>query len=274
MLIYSNCKICKSAVEPLIERKKIVWCKNCGLIFFQESLDEDEVKRIYEELYNADDNAYSVHVNQGKQIESGIQPKISRGRNDILQKTLAPKPAKIAEIGAGVGIVGKYFTDRGYNYTGFEIDKHTAEGARKNGINIENAPFEKLAEHKDEFDVLLAFEVIEHIDNLKLCLDLIYGSLKQNGRFGFTVPNFNKRNNYKGGDPEKLYQPNPPTHVNFFTTQNINSVLPLSGFKIQFLKPQRFPQLYLTKFSTYINIVKGLFGKFEGSTIMCIACKE
>ncbi len=42
------------------------------------------------------------------------------------------------------------------------------------------------------------------MDDLKLCINLIHHALLNKGKFGFTVPNFNKRKNYKG-DPEKLY---------------------------------------------------------------------
>ncbi len=274
MQLYTSCKICNSTIEPLIERKKIVECRNCKLIFFQEQLNPAEVKELYKKLYDCgDDIAYHAHICQQELISRGIQPQIGYNKKVIINKIIRSKPSHIGEIGAGVGIIGKYLTDKKFRYTGIELDESIATKARESGINIQSGSFEVLDAYKNAFDALIAFEVIEHIDDLKLCLTLIHHALHNKGKFGFTVPNFNKRKNYKG-DPEKLYQPNPPVHVNFFTKENISEILKLFGFRIEYLQTRSFPNLNFKKKQTYIHLLKTIVGRFEGSTIMCIAVKE
>jgi SAM-dependent methyltransferase len=274
MNLYTSCKICNSAINPFLVRKEIVMCTNCKLIFFQEQLNHSKVIELYKNLYDfGDDTAYHAHILQQQIINRGIQPHIGYNKKVIINKIVHSKPCFIGEIGAGVGMIGKYFTDNGYNYRGIELDESVAAKANKAGINIQPGSFENLHAYQNSFDALVAFEVIEHIDDLKLCLALIYNSLRKKGKFGFTVPNFNKRKNYKG-DPEKLYQPTPPVHVNFFTVENVPEILKSLGFRIEYLKTRSFPDLNFKRKQTYIHLLKALAGKYEGSTIMCIAVKK
>lgn len=273
-MVYKSCKICKSDLKPFIGLKEIVRCTNCGLVFYSKSLDQETVAEIYNNLYNNDiDISYMAHKNNQQLISKGIQPKLGYNKTQILKRILKSRRSNIAEIGAGVGIVGKYLTDIHINYTGIEIEQSVAIVAQKMGINIEAGSFQKLKKYPTAFDALVAFEVIEHIDDLGLCLKLINQSLKQDGLFGFTVPNLDKRKNY-GAETDKLYQPNPPIHVNFFTVDNISRILKRYGFDIIFLKKRPFPDLNLKKINTYKQFAKVLTGKFEGSTILCIAKKE
>jgi len=274
MQYYNSCKICNAAIQPIIPQKKIYICSNCNLIFYQQQLEKEEVSAVYKKLYHSDfDVAYHVYISQQQQILKGIQPILGYNKNVILKQITKHKTSHIAEIGAGVGIVGKYLTDKGFDYTGIELEQSIAEQAKAAGINIQPGSYEKLRDYPDTFDALLAFEVIEHIDDLKLCLQLIHKALKANGKFGFTVPNFNKRKNY-ANDPEKLYQPNPPVHINFFTKENISSILNLCGFKVTYLKIRPFPDLNLRKKLTYLHLLKAMFGMYEGSTIVGLAVKQ
>jgi SAM-dependent methyltransferase len=274
MMLYTSCKLCNSAVNLFLKNKKIVQCSNCKLIFFQEKLLQEEVIELYKKLYDfGDDPAYHAHMQQQHLISNGIQPKLGYNKKSILKKILRHQPSFVGEIGAGVGVVGKYLKDSSVNYKGIELDESIAMKARASGLDIECGSFERLAIYPDAFDAIIAFEVIEHIDDLKSCLTLIRSALHYKGRFAFTVPNFNKRENYKNGN-ENLHQPNPPIHVNFFTTENIPLILKLFGFKIEFIKTRPFPDLNFKKKQTYFHLLKAVQGTFEGSTIMCIAIKE
>jgi SAM-dependent methyltransferase len=274
MCFYTSCKICDSKIRPFFETKKIVECVNCKSIFFQERLDPAEVTALYKKLYDfGDDISYHAHIHNQELINRGIQPELGYNKKVIIKKIIRSKPDSIGEIGAGVGVVGKFFMDKNFNYAGIELDNSIANKAKASGINIQPGSFENLHAYKNSFDALLAFEVVEHIDDLKLCLTLIHHSLRKKGKFGFSVPNFNKRKNYQG-DPEKLYQPNPPIHVNFFTKENIPHILKSFGFQIEYLKARPFPDLNFKKKRTYIHLLRALVGRFEGSTINCIAVKE
>ena len=273
MKLYNCCKICDAPINPLLPIKKIVECSKCKLIFFQENLSDEEVLKLYRDLYDSgNDPAYHAHLRQQQLISRGLQPKMGYNKRVVIDKIIQSNLSSIAEIGAGVGVVGKYLTKRQFKYTGIELDEAIAMKANEAGINIQTGSFVNLQAYPNSFDALMAFEVIEHIDNLKLCLTLVYKALSGKGKFGFTVPNFNKRKNYKNAH-ESLYQPNPPVHVNFFTTENIPLILKFFGFRIEFIRTRPFPDLNFKRKQTYIHVLQALRGNFEGSTIMCIAVK-
>ena len=89
-----------------------------------------------------------------------------------------PKNHKILEIGSGSGWVSDYLKNNGWeNYTGIDI----VPPAEIVG-DIHN--WKTLGLEENSFDVIIAFEVIEHVDCFKDCFDL----LKPEGKLLLTTP--------------------------------------------------------------------------------------
>ncbi len=85
-----------------------------------------------------------------------------RKKTDFFFRDIPPK-ASILEVGAGSGWVGAYFKKNGYpNYIGLDIEGTSdITGDIK---DIGSLPFKP-----KQFDVIIALEVIEHVDLLKEC---------------------------------------------------------------------------------------------------------
>jgi 2-polyprenyl-3-methyl-5-hydroxy-6-metoxy-1,4-benzoquinol methylase len=89
-----------------------------------------------------------------------------------------PKDARILEIGSGQGWVGEYLKSEGWkNYTGLDI----VPPADVVG-DIRN--WQALGIEKGSFDVIVAFEVVEHVDCFQECRDI----LKPGGMLMLTSP--------------------------------------------------------------------------------------
>ena len=89
-----------------------------------------------------------------------------------------PKNASVLEIGAGTGWVRSFFRENNYtNYVGLDLE-NTADviGDIK---NINSLPFKS-----NQFDIIIAFEVIEHVDLLEECRYF----LKSGGSLMLTTP--------------------------------------------------------------------------------------
>ena len=115
-------------------------------MFFQEQLSHSEVTELYKKLYDfGDDASYHAHIRQQELISGGTQPQIGYNKKVIVNRIMHSKPGLIGEIGAGVGVIGKYFTDKGYNYLGIELDEAIATKASEAGINIQSGSFEDLS---------------------------------------------------------------------------------------------------------------------------------
>jgi 2-polyprenyl-3-methyl-5-hydroxy-6-metoxy-1,4-benzoquinol methylase len=89
-----------------------------------------------------------------------------------------PKADRILEIGCGAGWVGEYLRAGGWtNYTGMDILPPA-------GIVGDIRQWRALGMKPDSFDVIIAFEVIEHVDLVRETFDL----LKPGGLLMLTSP--------------------------------------------------------------------------------------
>src|SRR5690606_16633268 len=122
-------------------------------------------------------------------------------------------------------------------------------------------------------DIILAFEVFEHLQDLDLLFKILEKKVKPHGHIGFTVPNYNKYLNYKNHN-HKIYQSGPPIHLNFFTVESLQNVAKIYGFEIIFCYEKKYPYFNWKKKETYCHILKAIIGNYRGSTIIAIFKKR
>lgn len=120
-----------------------------------------------------------------------------------LKRRLPPTLAgsqRLLEVGCGTGGFTMGAASRGYDATGLSWDERNQAVAKRRaslaGVTDIDFPIgdaRRLGEYRDlveAFDVVVCFEVVEHIlDDRKLFRDL-YGCLKPGGRLLLTTPNF------------------------------------------------------------------------------------
>lgn len=269
---YSVCKICSGNVISFIPKFELLKCTSCCFIFFENKLDPAEAKELYHKLYNEQED-YAHFKMQASLLKTGRQPRLGFDKRNILDRLLKLNVNNIVEIGAGVGIVGFFLKNKNKNYKGIELDSVAAKLANESGVDVVNSSFEYLSEYQN-VDAVLAFEVLEHIDDLRLCLEYIYTCLAPGGILAFTVPNFERMYNLTAANQLKsLGQVVPPVHINFFTLYSLRNILGRMGFEVQYMKVRSFPSLQWKNINTYKKLWKAVIGKFYGSTIYCIAKK-
>jgi len=98
--------------------------------------------------------------------------------------------AKILEIGCGLGFFGKHLQEY-FSYMGSDISSDALKYAKeKNNIkNVIHSDAGSLPFGPQEFDVLVAFDVIEHLPNPKQFFFESSRILKQNGFLILSTPN-------------------------------------------------------------------------------------
>jgi 2-polyprenyl-3-methyl-5-hydroxy-6-metoxy-1,4-benzoquinol methylase len=115
---------------------------------------------------------------------------------DIAQKYVN-KSKFVLDIGCGAGTISLYLSSRGINVLGIDISKRAIEEANKSAKNLklENATFEIInfptEVPKGIYDLVLCFEVLEHLKDDTLALKNIYKLLKKNGILIISVPSKN-----------------------------------------------------------------------------------
>lgn len=266
------CKVCNSGVTLLNVKYNLVKCEQCKLVFCKTIFSEQDFVETYNRLYN-DTLQYNKHQKEFEKLQKNEFIHIGRPKLKILKYLFKNNIKRICEVGAGVGIVASYLKNKNVDYIGIELDKVTVDKAQSINLNIINGDFSRLNQIDGKFDAIIAFEVIEHLQDLNLFFQMASKKLEINSFLGFTVPNYDKRMNYKNvGD--KIYQSGPPIHLNFFTVESIKIIANHFGFEIALCEAKRFPYFNWKKIDTYKFFIKSVFGKFNGATLQCVLIKQ
>jgi len=274
----NKCKICDSHNIKLINNKhNLGKCKNCGLIFCLKFYLQKELVELYDKLYNNKNAKYSSYaINEYNMLLENKKIKIGHHRTQILKKhVLNGKCNYLLEIGSGIGLMGAYIRNKSkeIKYLGIEIDKEAFEKSKSLNLNTINSDFKVMAEIKESFDVILLWEVIEHLQDLKKFIELAYIKLNRGGKIILSTPNYNKLYNYPNREKDNIYQDAPPIHLNFFTKENIRNVFEFNQFVKCEVKVKKYPYIQHKSLTFYKNVFKAMFNKYNGSTIFFIAQK-
>ncbi|WP_084692541.1 class I SAM-dependent methyltransferase [Nonlabens tegetincola] len=269
---YKKCKVCSSSVYRVNEKYNLVKCTSCELVFCDFQYGLEDFKACYDKLYNYENPQYKKHsITEFNQINSGVV-RLGYNRKTIINRYVK-KSSKVLEIGSGIGLVGYYLTNiaKISRYTGIEIDEQSHLKAIQLGVNSQNGDFRMMSAIDGAFDIVMMWEVLEHIQEIEELFTLVNDKLNKGGLFIASVPNYNKRKNFKTPEDE-LFQSGPPIHLNFFTKESLSNTLTRNGFEILRLKEKKFP--YFNKSLNYItSSLKSLVGNYHGSTLYVVARK-
>lgn len=277
MNLYTECKICSSSTLKINQIHNLVKCEKCSFIFCNEIFSQESFVKIYDDLYNKNKTHYEYHalVEYNKLI-SNQKVSIGINREKLIKKHVVKANAQsVLEFGSGVGLIGVYLRNAksSIKYSGIELDKISFEKSQKLGLNTYNGDFSIAKNIEEKFDIIMLWEVIEHLQDLDLFLKTAYDKLNVGGKIILSTPNYNKIYNYKNRKTDQIFQDAPPIHLNFFTKENIKNVFEINNFKKIKAKTKRTPYLNLKSFSFYIDLLKSFFGMYHGTTIYLVAEK-
>lgn len=139
------------------------------------------------------------------------------------------KGSKVLEIGCGYGAFLYFLKKEGYgNISGIDVSPDSVHQAKSFGIeSVQVADaFSFLNGRKEEFDVIFALDVLEHLtkDELFDFGDAVQRALRKGGRFVVQVPN-------AGAVFAGFYRYSDLTHEMAFTITTISDVLRICGFE-------------------------------------------
>lgn len=274
---FTTCKICNNEIETINVTYNLSQCKKCDFIFYAKIHTQEEFIKVYDDLYNNTNAMYKNHsVTEFNNLISKKKIQIGLNRSKLIDRNIFKSNCKsVLEIGSGIGLVGSYIRQKNPNiqYTGIELDSEAYKKSKQLGLNTINADFTEIKHLNNTFDIIMLWEVIEHLQDLKLFLELAYSKLNTGGKIILSTPNYNKILNYPDREKDQLFQSLPPVHLNFFTTDNIKTIFELNNFKNCNAVLKKWPYLEIKLISFYINIIKTIFKKHQGTTIYFEATK-
>jgi len=197
-------------------------CLSCGHVF-NETGARKRIKSFYTDSYKLMDATSSAEF---KYFDKSSELGLSELRVKILSNlTTLIKTGKILDIGCGKGNFLLEFSNKfpEWKLFGIEPSKNAIKFAKQN-LSLATL-HEGLYNPKifdEQFDIIAAMGVLEHLENPKNFLDQISLNLKDDGLLFFDVPNFKL-------NPIDLFVFD---HLNHFTIETLQNLVNSSNFKI------------------------------------------
>ena len=164
-------------------------------------------------------------------------------RRSEIARLILGKPYYILEIGCGSGHFKENLT-WDCEYHGVEPFAKAAEKAAANGLVIHKGTYDQVNDElpQGRFDLVIANDVIEHMQDPWAFLESIKSKLSEHGTIIGSVPNVRYLTNLWNLLVRHDWQYTQSgvldrTHLRFFTLRSFKSILTNSGFDIDIIKP-------------------------------------
>lgn len=205
-------------------------CKNCDTFYISPRPPLKVLKVFYKSslTYNFF-NKYIYPASEKVRLSKIFLPRVKK-IIALCKKYKIKKKPTILEVGAGIGSFcylakkSKFFS----KIKAIEPSEENVKFARKKGLDVFEGTVEKF-KTKKKYDIIVNFEVLEHLHSPKFFLKSIKKYLKNNGMIFLTCPNG------MGFDIQKLKKKSDSIdheHLNYFNPKSIQILFEKNGYKI------------------------------------------
>ena len=197
-------------------------CSNCGLYITNPRPTQETIGHYY-----PDDYAPYISTEIEKE-ESKLKQFVRNLLNTKATHIPELTPGKLLEIGCASGSFLNKMRLGGWDVKGLEFSDNAVEKAVKSGLDVEQGSVLDYQDQSDNYDLVVAWMVMEHIHDPVDAFGKIYGWLKSGGKLAFSVPNAKAFdfNTFK----HNSYNLQVPTHLFHFTPETIEKILVDQGF--------------------------------------------
>ncbi|MFH1189195.1 MAG: class I SAM-dependent methyltransferase [Candidatus Omnitrophota bacterium] len=228
-----RCPACSSSGHAREFEKsgfRYVSCKECSTLFVNPRPTFEALNRFYSSSPSA-----SFWVNRFfKPMALPRREKIFRPRAERIAELIgADKPFAVGDIGAGFGLFLEEMRSimPRNSYLAIEPSYEMAGICREKGLKVRRECLEEIRDMDGHFDLLTAFEIMEHLHDPADFVRKVHSLLKPKGRFFLTTLNG------MGFDILMLWARSksvmPPHHLNFFNTSSVKKLLERAGFIVE-----------------------------------------
>lgn len=196
-----------------------VRCLSCQLVYVTPIISEEAVMKFY-----AEESSWTEVLFSEEQI------RLDKRKFDYgLQLIEARKNSgRILDIGCGPGFFLEEARERGWQVGGMEMNVRCVERLNSLNIPVCTAPLEHSDLTDNSYDVVVMWEVLEHLRHPTEALQRVHKILKPGGVLLIMVPNFgslvNRLMHEKGGTFAGY------SHINFFEPSTLFQIQQQCGF--------------------------------------------
>jgi 2-polyprenyl-3-methyl-5-hydroxy-6-metoxy-1,4-benzoquinol methylase len=207
------CPSCGAAeARPFAEKNahRVVRCGRCATLY-----TSDAVQKVYDDLYAEENPHY---------------PPFLRKRLDDIVAGFAPsrRTGRLLEVGFGDGELLEAARRAGWTVSGIELARPAVERARRRGIDAAHGALAEAPYQAESFDVVVAAEIFEHVNDVRPLLDGIVRVLRPGGLLWATTPHGRGISARLLGASWSVV--NPPGHVQLFSIDGLRQLLRAAGF--------------------------------------------
>lgn len=226
---HRNCPVCSLGQASKSFEKEgfdFVTCDDCGCLYVNP-VPTDDLLTMY---YDGFSSMEFFHENILKPTEDERKKIFHRRAQDM--KPFVKTGDKILEIGSSIGFFIEAALKEGWDVSGVEINSNLVEYTKnKFNVPIYQGMFEHVSfDHC--YDMVVMWEVLEHIVEPYGLLKKIAQALPQGGRFVGTLPNIDGIEFKVCGKDHEMIEA--PGHLNYFSIRTLEKLFDRAGFKLIF----------------------------------------
>jgi dolichol-phosphate mannosyltransferase len=238
----SDMYICSSTHHA--SHGRIVKCLTCGLMYTNPQLPEDKIYHMYS---MAVDQAYIANIDSRFRTFDYNLKRIKR---------FLPDKGKLLDVGSYCGVFLKVAEQKGYDVLGLEPSGWAASFSRENfKLDVINGSLSDIQSNNDTFDIITAWDVMEHFTDPMNELKLINAKLNKGGKFIFSTLNIaNKFPSLLGERWPWLMD----MHLYYFNETLIEEMLKRRDFRL--LSVEKYCHIITVNYLTYKLEHLGIWG--------------
>jgi len=202
-------------------------CRRCGLVYANPRAPEDLILSRYSKEYFWNEYLPALGVPDGNVDLEWLDQRHAAMLELIAAR--AGRGRRLLEIGTGAGLFLKAAARAGWEASGLELsDEGVAFARDRLGLDVRQERAEQMSFAPGTFDVVVMFDVIEHLFDPRAVLNAIRRGLKPGGILVVMTPNFNALSRFVLGVDWAVLSP--LEHTYYYTEATLAAMLKACGF--------------------------------------------
>ena len=244
-LLFTKCPLCEGKISKTticLHEGDLLECTSCNHLL--SSCNPSQYKK---SLTSWDITEGTL---PGKNAERRLKKNIATKLN-IAEKFLShSKNKKLLDVGCSSGSVLKIAAKLGYKVKGVDIAIKPVITARKLGFDVFHGTLNEAKYKVNEFDLIILFEILEHIVDPVGLIKECHRILKKDGLILINTPNPDSwsakflREKWTGYSLTKM-----GGHISFFTPKSMGVLAKISNLKLIYIKTKNVSFFYKENFS-------------------------
>jgi SAM-dependent methyltransferase len=233
-----------------LDLKPELWsCRDCGSGFSRNIISEEDAKFLYQQGESNNrwvSNAFEI--DKPEEIVEAISPLLKPG-------------TKVLDIGCAGGAFLDFAKQRQCLTSGLEYSQSNADVLRKKG----HKAYMDMQEVTEKYDLITAFDVVEHLYDVNRFIDFCTNRLEPNGHIAIVTGDISStsaklaKNNW--------WYVSFPEHITFPSTKYFQSHPQLKDIRLVSTFANVLKKKYISQFRGFIKSI--ITGRFRGSFIWC-----